>query len=486
MTAGWKPIEDLAPDWKKLSSSELRSLAGIWAEQSQKLADTESLVRFNERLAREWAIETGILENLYTIDRGVTELLIERGIEASLIPHGTTDRPADYVVALVEDQKSALEGVFDFVAQKRSLSTSYIKELHQALTLHQETVEGHDQFGRRVQTELLRGEWKLLPNNPTRRNGSLHEYCPPEHVASEIDRLLEMHARHREEDVPPEIEAAWLHHRFTQIHPFQDGNGRLARAIASMVFVRAHWFPLVIRRDDRSLYISSLEAADDGDLAPLVGLFVKVEKRAFRQALSISENVLTTDIRAAELVKSAAERLRARQRGKEEELAAVLDVAQQLSDFAHSRLQRVQDQISEALVSIDPHYQAYVERSTEDTSHWFRQQIIEAARQLDYYADTRSHRSWNRLKIREERQTEIVVAFHGMGRGVVGIVAASAFLEFRDRNENGTTDVEGPHPLCEEVFQFSIGEEPHEVRDRFEQWLERLLLVGLAEWRQQL
>jgi len=27
-----------------------------------------------------------------------------------------------------------------------------------------------------------------------------------------------------QEQCPPEIEAAWLHHRFTQIHPFQDGN----------------------------------------------------------------------------------------------------------------------------------------------------------------------------------------------------------------------------------------------------------------------
>ena len=33
-----------------------------------------------------------------------------------------------------------------------------------------------------------------------------------------------------------EIEATWLHHRFTQIHPFQDGNGRVARALASLVF----------------------------------------------------------------------------------------------------------------------------------------------------------------------------------------------------------------------------------------------------------
>ena len=43
----------------------------------------------------------------------------------------------------------------------------------------------------------------------------------------------------------PEVEAAWLHHRFGQIHPFQDGNGRVARALATMIFLRAGFVPLV-------------------------------------------------------------------------------------------------------------------------------------------------------------------------------------------------------------------------------------------------
>ena len=46
----------------------------------------------------------------------------------------------------------------------------------------------------------------------------------------------ELHRNHH--DVAPEVEAAWLHHRFTQIHPFQDGNGRIARALATLIFVK--------------------------------------------------------------------------------------------------------------------------------------------------------------------------------------------------------------------------------------------------------
>jgi Fic family protein len=48
------------------------------------------------------------------------------------------------------------------------------------------------------------------------------------HVAAEMDKLVELHREHRAAGVAPEVESAWLHHRFTQIHPFQDGNGRVA------------------------------------------------------------------------------------------------------------------------------------------------------------------------------------------------------------------------------------------------------------------
>lgn len=276
----WQPIQDLPDNWPEMASKDLQSLASIWIEQADKLKESESLKRFNEKLRRQWAIETGIIENLYSIDRGITLLLIEKGIEASLIPHGATDKPKELVVSIIKDQEEALEGIFDFVNQKRRLSTSYIKELHQVFTTNQDKVAAINGFGRQTQVSLLKGQWKKLPNNPTRPDGQLHEYCPPEHVASEMDRLLELHHQHIAEKVPPEIEAAWLHHRFTQIHPFQDGNGRIARALASLVLIQARWFPLVIDRDTRGEYIDSLEAADRGDLLPLVNRIVSLQKKA--------------------------------------------------------------------------------------------------------------------------------------------------------------------------------------------------------------
>src|SRR6266545_1258784 len=113
----WKPIEDLPGDLTGLVQSELRSLSQIWMDQKAALEDVEGLRAFNERLKREWAIETGVLERLYTLDRGITQLLIERGIDAAFIPRDSTNRNPELVAAMIRDHESAVDFLFDFVKQ---------------------------------------------------------------------------------------------------------------------------------------------------------------------------------------------------------------------------------------------------------------------------------------------------------------------------------------------------------------------------------
>jgi Fic family protein len=218
---------------------------------------------------------------------------VEQGIDAALIPHAAAGRDSEWVASIIGDQLDVAEGLFAFVKQDRELSAGYIKELHQALTRNQETTTSRTSEGRLVDVPLQRGAFKQQPNNPIRPDGSVHEYAPPEQVASEMDRLVEMHLAHRALGVAHEVEAAWLHHRFTQIHPFQDGNGRVARALATLVFPRAGWLPPVIRdEEDRTEYIAALDEADRGDLQPLVTLFARAEKTALMGAIGLSTQVI--------------------------------------------------------------------------------------------------------------------------------------------------------------------------------------------------
>ncbi len=471
----WRPIEDLPENWPELAAPELPALSAAWQKYSEKLRDSDSLKHFNERLIREWAIETGIIENLYSIDRGVTQTLIEKGIEASLIPHGSTDKPVERILPILKDQQEVVEGLFDFVAQRRELSTSYIKNLHQAFTRHQETTTAVDALGRVVDVALLRGEWKPLPNNPTRPDGGVHEYCPPEHVASEMDRLIAMHLEHRQIGVPPEIEAAWLHHRFAQIHPFQDGNGRVVRALASLVFLRAGWFPLVVNRDERVEYIESLENADQGHLLSLVKLFARIQNKAFNQALSLSEQVILAGDPLQQIIAAATERLKERKQIS----SGQFTFSHRLEEFAEQKLSNEAARLREALRSVDPTYTAGVTRNIERNASTYGEDAKVIAREMGYQADSDTYHAWLQLDIIERHNSQIVVSFHSMGADVLGLMAISAWFKIPGFGQLGT-------PLSKTPFQFSLQDDEVQVTQRLDKWLDDVLLVGLDLWRKQL
>jgi len=476
----WQPITDLSNEAAQHQNSDLQVLAQSWSERLQQLRDSKKLKEFNERLARQWAIETGVIERVYTLDRGVTQMLIEQGFEVSLIPHGTSNKPAPLVVSIIKDQKEVIEGLFDFVSQRRDLSTSYIKQMHQVFMRNQHTTEGLDEFGNYVEISVIRGDWKKWPNNPKRPDGGIHEYCPPEQVASEMDQLLAMHREHIRQGISPEIEAAWLHHRFTQIHPFQDGNGRIARALASLIFLRSGWFPLVITNDMRDEYISASEQADQDNLIPMIDLFAKRQIQAFRQALSISEDV-TVQRSIQVIIDKSLERLRQRPTPNK-----VFDLSSALENYTRQRLKDVTFELSTALQDLHSAYWASVTSSEPETNYWFKGEIISIAKQFEYYANFRYYRSWVGMRIKEERLANLIYSFHGLGYEFTGIMAVSALLDFRTEGETVELSYDGPYAICSNIFQFSYKDEEKQVMGRYKNWLEESILIGLEQWRKQL
>ena len=214
------------------------------------------------------------------------------------------------------------------------LSTSYVKELHAALLRNVDVHIVVDQFGQAFEKRLEKGLYKTSAKQPYApgridprvlparacyiRNGRAHS------------AYIWVMTRVR---IPPEVEAAWLHHRFTQIHPFADGNGRVARAVASLVFIRAGWFPLIIQREDKARYIEALEKADAGDLRHLVFLFVEAQRNALMQATEVAYDVRPITS-THEAVLAARDRLLQRGRLPLREWLAAKEVAKQLSDQA--------------------------------------------------------------------------------------------------------------------------------------------------------
>ena len=482
----WNPetgITDIGPDPEDMSASEIPGIRAVWTEQREQLKETEQLSEFTEKLSREWAIETGVIENLYDIERGVTETLIAEGFKAELLEHGSTNKPREYVIQLLNDQKEALEGIFDFVKGRRDLSTSYIKELHSTLLRNQEVTEAIDSQGHRTEVHIIKGDWKMQPNHPM-RDGVEYRYCLPEHVGSEMDRLVEIHADHIKEKVSPEVQAAWLHHRFTQIHPFQDGNGRVARAITSIVLIKNGLFPLVVTRDDRSRYLDALEAADHNDLKPLIDLIARLQIIQFRKASALSEYILAGegDVETAldGLDKTAS--MAAVKRRKL--LEKVFDLAVGLEKSIESSLEGIKERVEGSLGKVaNRAANVRIKRSDSDIDHYYRHQIVwNAKERLGYFANTAEYRSWVALLMRwnGQRQARLVFTIHGIGRPFNGSLICAPFLEFKDiddENESRTALV----PVTDEGFVFFYQEDQDRLLARFRPWRDNVVKVALEE-----
>ncbi len=109
-------------------------------------------------------------------------------------------------------------------------------------------------------------------------SGATH--VPPS--ASEVRKLMKQvlsELNNRDKKVKAVISASKVHYLTAKIHPFIDGNGRVARLLLNLRLMRAGFPPVVLHKTERRTYYADLEKADDGDLYPITTLIAKnVEK----------------------------------------------------------------------------------------------------------------------------------------------------------------------------------------------------------------
>jgi hypothetical protein len=93
----------------------------------------------------------------------------------------------------------------------------------------------------------------------------------------------------------PVQQAAYAHYGLVVIHPFADGNGRVARALASAFTYRAISMPIVILSEHKNAYLDALEGADSGDYQIFVDFMlarsldtIKLVDESVRTAMSPS------------------------------------------------------------------------------------------------------------------------------------------------------------------------------------------------------
>jgi Fic family protein len=246
-------------------------------------ADVE---RGREIAMRAAAFDTGAIEGLYPTNRGLTFSVAEQSAawEQQVDAQGSDAR------ALFEAQLRAFELVLDHVTERvPQITQAWIRRLHEETTAAQETYLVHTPVGEQ-RHPLPRGKYKEHPNHVRTATGGVHAYAPVDQTQAEMQRLLDELNTSEFEEAHPVIQASYAHYAFVAIHPFADGNGRVARAVASVYTYRAASVPLLILNEQRDAYFEALAMADAGDPRP----FVEFIASASGEAVELAHDSLRT------------------------------------------------------------------------------------------------------------------------------------------------------------------------------------------------
>ncbi len=493
----WSPIEPLDVGSIDVDFRQIDGLHRQWLEvkASVEESDPKAYDQFNEELFRSWAIETGIIEGLYDLDRGVTLTLIRQGFSGDLIDGLSSNVLPNDLVATLRAHRDSIDYVNGWIEESRPLTRFFIQSLHQGITSTQTTYQAVNTLGQWFDAELHRGEFKRLPNNPTRPDGVVHQYCPPEQVVSELDNLTSWYDASIGRGDHPLALGAWLHHRFTQIHPFEDGNGRVVRALLTWHLVKSGYLPVVVTRDLRGEYISTLERADHGDLTPHVRFLTRLELDSLHRALSVEVGQPPSGAdTVGEVVGFIIDRFNRRRRDEERRLRSVQTVAYELRQQAEAFLEEQTDRVCEQFEAgtqeeLTPHvlpggpeegneyyYDSEILRTAQDAGHWFNRQ------ETRYFV-----RATLRLTGSNAPVMVFVVSLHAVGRGLTGIMAATSFLKYSyptdqdDDDDDRTDSIE--FMVCNpESFLFTVSDTASDLRLAFERWLMQGFSAALRRW----
>ncbi len=480
----WCPIMPLDGSVEEALQGDLAAVDALhdaWMDFTA-LLDEAGRTTLRRRTLRKHAIETGILERLYDIEWGLTETLVAEGLTREVVARAGSELPPG-VFPMLEAQFEGLELVTEYVRDTHPLTTSFIKQLHALITRAQTHYDATDSLGRPLQARLNHGDYKTLPNNVQRADGSLLEFAPPEQVAGEIERLVEIYNDML--DVHPVVSAAWLHHRFVQIHPFQDGNGRVARALTLLSLERDKYPPMVVDRHRRNPYIEALDRANDGDLIPLGRLFSKLAMRSIRRELEepIPEPVPQTARAVARAFAKSLER--SNHKAIELREAAVhiraLQIHGQISTWFNNAL----DDLQADFLSSGHDVETWTDAADPDDpqrSRWWHSQIIDSARRAEHFAHMSGDRWWTVLRLAVNGLLlSFVASIHHVGSLRTGIMAVTTFGDIRAQPREASGHSPTFIATSWDAFTFSHNEEVEDRAAELYELLDQSLAVALNE-----
>lgn len=233
-----KKIHELYNEWKSLQpiSEEIQN-------------------RINQKFMLEFNYNSNHIEG-NTLTYGQTELLLMFGKVDSDAKMQDLEEMKAHNVGLKMMQEEANDS-------ERTLSEYFIKTLHKTLIREDYTVRKEQKDGSIVSYTVHAGQYKTRPNSVRTVTGELFEYASPEETPALMNDLVEWYNETSSKGTLSAIELASLfHYRYIRIHPFEDGNGRIARLLVNYILLQKGYPMIIIRSDEKENYLSALNRCD--------------------------------------------------------------------------------------------------------------------------------------------------------------------------------------------------------------------------------
>ncbi len=237
---------------------QLDELRPISTEQEQKI-----LAKF--RL--DWNFHSNNLEG-NSLNFGETKMLLLHGITSSGKPL------KDHLE--IEGHNEALNLIEEVIKSNRPLTQNFIRELHKIILKNPYQVDAITPDNKPTKKLIKVGKYKTLPNHVKTIAGEIFYFSTPEETPARMSDLINWYENEvSKKDFDPVLTASIFHYKFIRIHPFDDGNGRIARILLNFILMQFHFPPVIIKTQDKENYFRALRQADGGFLDQFVEYIAK-------------------------------------------------------------------------------------------------------------------------------------------------------------------------------------------------------------------
>lgn len=212
-----------------------------------------------QRLSRRFTVDFNYNSNHIegnTLTYGQTEILLLFGkvIGEADVPD-VQEMTASNVGLKMMTEEAAVKEV--------PLTQNFIRTLHKTLLREDYTVYRELPGGVQTSYVIHAGQYKTRPNSFITRYGDRFEYASPEETPGLMTNLVDWYNEAEQEGKLSPVElAALFHYRYIRIHPFEDGNGRIARLMANFILTRHDYPMIVVRSRKKSEYLEALHQTD--------------------------------------------------------------------------------------------------------------------------------------------------------------------------------------------------------------------------------